>query len=74
MTLLVSLQPLVDSSNPPHRPVILFAQIKSIIKAGVTPREHEHTGHSYPRAKRIFECSQRFAVIAHMVPRFTLQV
>lgn len=74
MTLLVSLQPLVDSSNPPHRPVILFAQMTSVIKAEVTAREHEHTGHSYPPAKSIFECNQRFAVTAHMVPRFTLQV
>lgn len=30
-TLLVSLQPLVDSSNPPHRPVIQSAQMTSVI-------------------------------------------
>lgn len=51
MTLLVSLQPLVDSSNPPHRPVIPFAQMTSVINAEVTLREHEHTGHSYPPEK-----------------------
>lgn len=74
MTLLVSLQPLVDSSNPPHRPVISFAQMTSVIKAEVTPRECEHTGHSYPPAKRISEYNRRFAVTAYKVPRFTLQV
>lgn len=74
MTLLVSLQPLVDSSNPPHRLVIPFAQMTSTIKAEVTPIEHEHPVHSYPPAKRIFEYNQRFAVIARKVPCFTLQV
>lgn len=43
MTLLVSLQPLVDSSNPLHRPVIQFAQMTSVIKLEVTLREHDHT-------------------------------
>lgn len=43
MTLLVSLQPLVDSSNPLHRPVIQAAQMTSVIKVGVTLKEHEDT-------------------------------
>lgn len=41
MTLLVSLQPLVDSSNPLHRPVIPFTQMTSVSKAEVAPREQE---------------------------------
>jgi len=43
MTLLVSLQPLVDSSNPLHRPVIRFAEMTSVVEVEVTLREHEHT-------------------------------
>lgn len=54
MTLLVSLQPLVDSSNPLHRPVIPFAQMTSIIKVEVSLKEHKHAIIPIPWKKGFF--------------------
>lgn len=74
MTLLVSLQPLVDSSNPLHRPVIQFAQMTSVIKVEISLKEHKRAIIPIPWQKGFFQYSQRFAGIALKVPCFMLQV